>query len=350
MSSGGQLHNRVKTFRQQRGWSQEELARRAGISRAAVSAIEIQRLVPSVESALALARTFGCRVEDLFGENGTDEISWAWPPPVEPCRFWHAEVGGRQLLFPVEATAAGVLAHDGVFREGVCTHTGEAHSQQTLVMASCDPAAAMLASEYARSGGFRLLVLQRSSREALELLRRGLVDVAGIHLASGDHDEQNAAAVRTALGAGHSLLRVTRWQEGLAVGPTAPAGSLRTLLGAKVRWVGREPGSGARQCQDEVLGDHAAPRRLARDHRGVAEAVRCGWADVGVCVRLVCEEAGLRFIRVREAAYDLCFATAKESEPRIRTLIETVRAVNYRRWLAELPGYDGSGGELSRVV
>ena len=55
MSEQEQLQNRVKMFRQQRGWSQEDLAQRAGISRAAVSAIEIHRLVPSVAAALALA-------------------------------------------------------------------------------------------------------------------------------------------------------------------------------------------------------------------------------------------------------------------------------------------------------
>src|SRR6516165_4143892 len=100
------LQNNVKAFRLGRGWSQAELARRAGISRAAVSAIEIERLVPSVAAALALAAAFGCRVDALFsiGEapQGPD---WAWPTGSDPCRFWQAEVGGRVLYFPVEATA-----------------------------------------------------------------------------------------------------------------------------------------------------------------------------------------------------------------------------------------------------
>ena len=38
----------------------------------------------------------------------------------------------------------------------------------------------------------------------------------------------------------------------------------------------------------------------------MAEAVRCGWADVGVCHRLACEEAGLRFLGVRREPFDLC--------------------------------------------
>ena len=96
-------------FRQEQGWSQEEVARRAGISRAAVSAIEIERFVPSVAAALALATVFGCRVEDLFGSgvSGAAEKNWAWPPQHEPCRFWHAHVGGRTLVYPAEYTIGG---------------------------------------------------------------------------------------------------------------------------------------------------------------------------------------------------------------------------------------------------
>src|SRR5258707_4339928 len=108
--------NRVKAVRAHRGWSQEELARHAGISRAGVSAIEINRLVPSVATALALATALGCSVEHLFGgaRTGMSEAAWAWPPQSDPCRFWHAQVRERWLLYPVEATPAGVIEHDGI--------------------------------------------------------------------------------------------------------------------------------------------------------------------------------------------------------------------------------------------
>ncbi len=299
MSEQGQLQNRVKLFRRQRGWSQEELAQRAGISRAAVSAIEIQRIVPSVAAAIALATALDSRVEDLFGATAAakDEKIWAWLPTREPCRFWHARVGGRLILFPVETTALGVIPHDGVFRNGTWNLSGDGLPENTLVMASCDPAAGMLANEFARVTGLRLLVLQRSSSQALDLLRRGLVDVAGLHLATTKNEEGNAVAARSALGAGFSLLKMATWQEGLAIGSGVPASSMRSLLRSRLRWVGRELGSGARQCQDELLQHRPNPRRSATDHRGVAEAIRCGWADLGVCLHLAAEEAGLRFIK-----------------------------------------------------
>src|SRR5439155_11891280 len=105
-------HNRVWEHRRQRGWTQAELARRAVISRTAVSAIEIGHLVPSVNIALALAGAFGCSVEALFGPvpGGRADPEWAWPPTQAPCRYWQARVGGRTLRYPVEATAAGVTA------------------------------------------------------------------------------------------------------------------------------------------------------------------------------------------------------------------------------------------------
>jgi molybdate-binding protein/DNA-binding XRE family transcriptional regulator len=352
MSEQGQLQNRVKAFRQQKSWSQGELARRAGISRAAVSAIEIQRLVPSVAAALALAAVFRCRVEDLFGSAFSDGGPgiWAWPPAREPCRFWHASVAGRLLLFPVEPTVAGVVPHDGVYQNGATKLSGDASPENTLVMAGCDPAAGLLANELARAASVRLLVLHRSSSQALDLLRQGLVDVAGIHLATAANEKGNARAAKAILGTGYSLLKLACWQEGLALGSGVAAGSVQALVRSRLRWIGREPGSGARQCQDDLLENRPGPRRLAQDHRGVAEAIRCGWADVGVCVRLVSEEAGLQFVNVREEAYDLCFASRLEHDARFRALFQVVRSPRFRQWLSELPGYDGRpGGEILRI-
>src|SRR5437870_3247635 len=100
------LENRVRDHRARRGWSQGELARRAGLSRAGVSAIERGRLVPSAAAALALAAAFGAKVEDLFSlpHAATEPPAWAWDPPATgaPVRYWRAEVGGRSRLYPAE--------------------------------------------------------------------------------------------------------------------------------------------------------------------------------------------------------------------------------------------------------
>ncbi len=235
--------------------------------------------------------------------------------------------------------ARGVAAHDGVFQRGSFVPTGQADPETTLVMACCDPAANILAAEYAGRGGFRLLALHRSSRRALHLLGQGLVHVAGVHFATDDDPDANERVVKDILGAGYRLLRVARWQEGLTFASGAGVSTVTGALRHRLRWVGREPGSAARQCLDALLPNRPTPRRVAPNHQAVADAVRWGWADIGVCHRLVSEEAQLSFLPVREESFDLCYRAADESDPRIGALLKAVRSATYRRLLSELPGY-----------
>lgn len=63
--------NRVKELRAERGWTQEELARAAGVSRQSINSIERNRYVPSLALALTFARVFGCAMDEIFHlENG----------------------------------------------------------------------------------------------------------------------------------------------------------------------------------------------------------------------------------------------------------------------------------------
>lgn len=343
------FENEIRARRTERGWSQDELARRAGLSRAGVSAIETGRLIPSTAAALALAAALECRVEDVFSLRGqvAGEPTWAWAPMREPSRFWQAEVGGQTRFYPVEATPMGCLPHDGVYQPGGREENQPGDPARTLIMACCDPAVGLLAAELARTAGIRLVPISRPSRTAMTLLGQGLVHVAGIHLARADRPGGNAAIVRAELGPGYRLVRVAQWDEGITFTPTRRVASVREAVRSSLRWVGREAGSGARQCLDEMLEGRRPPRRLASDHRGVAEAVRQGWADLGVCLRLVSEEAGLDFLGVRQEVYDLCFPESWESDRRIQALVAAIRSPGYRRALSQLPGYDSTkSGEL----
>lgn len=352
MADPRQLENRVAVYRRQHDWSQAELAARAGVSRAAIGAIEGQRLVPSVATALALAAVFACKVEDLFGAPLANPATaaWAWEPSAVPCRFWRARVAGQLRCYPVEPSACGTVGHDGIFDHGRWTVTAAVDPDATLVMAGCDPAAGLLAMEYLHARGYRLLVLGRSSREALRLLQRGLVDVAGIHLATADAADAHAVLVRDMLGPDYTLLTVAQWQDGVAVSPHVRVAGDSSLLGGRLRWVGRESGSGARQCQDLLLTDRPAPRRIAHDHRAVATGIRNGWFDLGVCLRLAAEEAGLSFVPLRMEKYELVFRTAQAGDPRITALLRTVRSASYRKLLSQLPGYDCTGTGETRPV
>jgi molybdate-binding protein len=131
--------------------------------------------------------------------------------------------------------------------------------------------------------------------------------------------------------------------------------TIRAVVAAKLRWIGRESGSGAQQCLEEVWeqsGKAKPPRYLRRatGHRGVADAIRASWADAGVCLRLVCEEADLPFLGVRREAYEICMGDSLWHDPRGRALLQVLQSAAFRSALGDLPGYDNSRtGELTRI-
>lgn len=340
MAPSTQPSHEVRIRRLARGWSQAELAERAGISRAAVGAIEGKRLVPSVAAALSLATVLECTVEQLFrpSEGSTSEPNWAWMPPEPNWRYWVAEVDGRMLRFP--ATSSQGYLHDGSVHDGTTTDPLDGQlAERTLVLACCDPAASLMSILYARMTGFRMLVVPRSSAQSLDLLATGVVHVAGLHLSSSDQENANSALVRTKLGTGFSLARVASWQDGIAFARTVKIRSIKSALGAKVRWIGREPGSGSHLCQNEVLQNRLSPKLIAHNHHAVADAIRSGWADAGVCLNLVAAESGLEFLPVREEFFELCFATKHRGDARIQALLRVLRSSAYRDLLDALPGY-----------
>jgi putative transcriptional regulator len=60
------MKNRLRDLRTARGWSQQELAERLGVSRQTVNAIETERYDPSLPLALKVAKLFRQPVEAIF--------------------------------------------------------------------------------------------------------------------------------------------------------------------------------------------------------------------------------------------------------------------------------------------
>jgi putative transcriptional regulator len=60
------VENRVKQWREARGWSQGVLARRLGVSRQTVNAVETDKYDPSLPLALRMSKLFGVPVDQLF--------------------------------------------------------------------------------------------------------------------------------------------------------------------------------------------------------------------------------------------------------------------------------------------
>lgn len=67
------MKNKVKEMREERGWSQGELAKRLNVSRQTVISIEKERYNPSLDLAFSLADLFERRIEDIFTPNRMNE-------------------------------------------------------------------------------------------------------------------------------------------------------------------------------------------------------------------------------------------------------------------------------------
>ena len=63
----GQLKvNRLQKYRKDSGLSQLQLAKKVGVTRQTIIAIEKDKYTPSLPLALALSKTFKASVEDIF--------------------------------------------------------------------------------------------------------------------------------------------------------------------------------------------------------------------------------------------------------------------------------------------
>jgi molybdate-binding protein/DNA-binding XRE family transcriptional regulator len=71
------MNSRLRLARQARGFSQQQLASMAGVSRQAVSAVESGQSDPSLRVALFLARALGMTVDELFGPEVSVPAVWA---------------------------------------------------------------------------------------------------------------------------------------------------------------------------------------------------------------------------------------------------------------------------------
>lgn len=348
--------------RSRAGLSQNELARRAGISRQALGAIESGLYNPSVAVALSLARELGESVETLFGGDKEPRVSAAWigddahRGPAPGARVALARVRGRLIATPQPlsaitlAPAAGLVGAAAGKRVSVETFRSSEEIDSTLILAGCDPGTAILADWLMRRRApVNVVTIGCSSRAALRALGEGRVHVAGVHLRDPRSGEYNVASVRKLLGAHRAaLVNFASWEIGLCVRRGEGALASVEELGRKgLRIVNREPGSGARHALDDVLArlgiDPAKVsgyRRELGGHLEVAAAVGMGDADAGVSIRIAAEAYGLGFIPIREERYDLVIPESEMEWGPVRAMLDALNSSGFSRALSELCAYD----------
>jgi molybdate-binding protein/transcriptional regulator with XRE-family HTH domain len=389
-SSAGGSGMRLRLARQARGFSQQQLAGMAAVSRQAVSAVEAGHSDPSLRVALAVARALGTTVEELFGPG---EL----PPPVdallvaplgsEGARVTLAPMGEAFVALPLAgatATRAGFLPAGGVAGgpvtgqpatgrpvaarpassaggQAASSAGGQAARQvrqvrpigpprPTLVLAGCDPAMPLLETPLALlDPPIAFTWWPCGSQEALELAADKLVHVAGAHLrgASGEYNTGPARELLRRQGA--DVVGFCSWREGLVL-RTDLAGEIAGLgdvLRRGLRLVNREPGSEARRVLDRELGrlgisaaQISGYQTQATGHLQVAASIAAGLADVGVASEPAALAFGLAFVPLAAEHFDLVIPAEQAGCREVQGLLKVLSS----RWLldqlASLPGYD----------
>jgi molybdate-binding protein/DNA-binding XRE family transcriptional regulator len=371
--STARFSNHLKALRTEKGFSQSELATRAGITRQAVSSIESNLYLPTTSVALCLASVLACRVEDLFSLAAAEDIVEGKlighlpqsDAKASPIRVKVATVRKRTVVRPV--MGLGELLSYTVPADG---YVIEAHGQtsgamvrvklsrdrqaieQEISVAGCDPAI-FLAGEHLRRRKDQTSVVgwTMGSMAALHALQRGEVHVAGLHLFDPVTGESNLPFLKRSLkGSEHDVVTFATWEEGFLVRPGNPK-SIRTaadLAEAAVTLVNREEGAGARLLLDQRLRaagvDPAQVRgydRIVSSHFEVARAVAGNQADVGVGIRSAARLFDLDFVPLQAARYDLVVPKAYlKSHPTLAHLFETLVSRPFRTEIEALGGYD----------
>lgn len=69
---GDILKSRLRELRENKGWTQKELGKKANVSRQAINAIETGKFDPSIWLAYDLAQIFEMTIEELFDFEGSE--------------------------------------------------------------------------------------------------------------------------------------------------------------------------------------------------------------------------------------------------------------------------------------
>jgi len=377
---------RLRLARQARGFSQQQLAGMAGVSRQAVSAVESSQSDPSLRVALALAQALGMTVEELFGAESTVPAVSArlvgepgQAPGPGHGRVTLATVGGSFVALPLAgptASRAGFLPAGGLLAGppgatlaaecavdteavGGRPHGPRGHvrpigpPRPTLVIAGCDPALPLLAEPLSLlDPPIALSWWPCSSSEALRLAGEGLVHAAGAHLRdpSGEYNSESAAEL---LGGGAEVVGFSAWREGLVLGSAPEAcgvSCVGDVVSKGLRLVNRERGAEARRVLDRELGsagvegaDAPGYQTMAAGHLQVADAIAAGLADAGVACEPAALAYGLAFVPLAAERFDLVIPAERAGSREVQALLKVLAS----RWLLDqltsLPGYDASG-------
>jgi len=222
------------------------------------------------------------------------------------------------------------------------------NSPSRILIAGCDPSASILANTLQRQGCDLVIAYQNSSR-SLELLHKGLVHVAGTHLAGGDGGDGALSPAKMFTRNSVAVISYAVWHEGLVVAKGNPKkiSGIADLLRKDVRIANREPGAGCRLLLDDLLREHGIASSKVKGYERIsfgqlppARLVQSGEVDCCISTQAVARSLGLDFIPLAKRPYKLVLRRTQLNLPPIQTLIETLGRASFRREVEACIGYD----------
>ncbi len=365
MSSNTQ--NRLATIRKSRGVAAADLARRVGVSRQTIYAIEAGTYVPNTDVALRLAHELEVAVEEIFflaAEPRADVeplatrlLSSRTPLKGQPARL--CQVGQQWVSIPVSPApyylpeADGVISHvrkPGGGSAGVVPFASDEAAHKRLVVAGCDPASSLLAGMVERIAGVEIIPAAASSALALSWLEQRAVHIAGSHLEDPDTGEFNLPHLRREFPHGDfAVINFARWEQGFVTAPGNPKSISRTehLTARNVRFINREKGSGGRALLDRLLREENTPAAHvsgygdeAYGHLAAAYRLVSGQADCCIATRSAAQAFGLDFVPLKSERYDLVMWRQTLQLPIVQAFLDVLQRASFRRRLETLAGYD----------
>jgi len=354
------IHSRLKEIREQKKLPASELARRVGVSRQTIYAIEDGTFIPNTAVALRLGRALGASVEEIFPLAEAIDIgaelltsSDSTLVPGQPVRLY--PVGERIFALPVSPVSSYLPAADGVIEviAGLSVRVNSLmplpEGGKTLLIAGCDPALSFI-EQLLGPAGFRVVTIPCSSRRALEWLKQGRIHVAGSHLRENASSEYNVPAVKRAFPRGGvKVVTFAEWEEGLAIKQGNPKGirSIEDLGGKNLSIVNREKGSGSRSLLDSGLRKAGIQARsvtgydrIAGGHLPAAYEVASGSADCCLATRSAARCFGLEFAPVAAERFDLIMTKAVCEASAGVALLDLLNRSSLRQRLRTMAGYD----------
>ncbi|MDD1721193.1 MAG: molybdopterin biosynthesis protein, partial [Euryarchaeota archaeon] len=182
------------------------------------------------------------------------------------------------------------------------------------------------------------------SQGGLVAVRKGITDIAGIHLLS-ESGEYNTPFIKEYGLHKVALVKGYLREQGI-ITRKGEAISLDELPNKS--FINRNKGSGTRVLTDMLLETVAAKRKTsfadltksiqgydseARTHSAVASAVKFGKADVGIGIKPVAVMNGLEFTPVANEEYDFVIPQQRLDEPPVQQFIEALRSDEFAKAL-----------------